>query len=96
MKATLVFWHKDRRQDGVILELKIHEVAVSTQYPDGLKYRLICKNLASGKLVLMDNHHPKGHHVHLDDSESIYLFRGLDALMDDFTALVHGHLGVKI
>lgn len=96
MKATLVFWHKDRRPDGLILELKIHEVGVSAHYPDGLKYRLICKDLKSGRRVLMDNHHPKGHHVHLDDIESKYHFRGLDALVDDFRDFVLKHLEVKL
>lgn len=96
MKATLVFWHKDRRPDGLILELKIHEVGISTQYPDGVKYSLICKDLKSGRQVLMDNHHPKGHHVHLDGEETIYSFKGLDALVDDFSEMVSKHLGVTI
>lgn len=44
----------------------------------------------------MDNHHPKRHHVHLDGEESIYPFKGLDALVDDFSEMVSKHLGVKV
>ncbi len=96
MKATLMFWHKDRRPEGVILELKAHEVAVTAEYPDGVRYRMICKSLLTGRFVLMDNHHPKGHHVHVDDQESEYHFRGLEPLVDDFKELVLIHLGVNV
>ena len=96
MKASLVYWHKERIKDRYILELKIHEVEKSAQYPDGVKYGLICKDLKTDRQVLMDNHHPKGHHIHLDATESTYEFRDNESLIDDFAALVLRHMEVKL
>ena len=90
-------WHKARIKGHYILEIKIHQVEKSSQYPEGLKYGLICKDLRSQRQVLMDNHHPKGHHIHLgEESEMPYSFRGIDALIDDFEALVLENLRVKL
>ncbi len=44
----------------------------------------------------MDNHHPKGPHIHLDDVEVIYQFIDLDKLVNDFRRLVVEHMGVQI
>jgi len=44
----------------------------------------------------MDNHHPKGPHVHLDERELPYEFSNEDKLIDDFKKLVLEHLEVKI
>lgn len=96
MKAPLIVWHKARVGGRYIIELKIHQVGRSTKYPDGVKYGLICKDLKSGKKVLMDNHHPKGHHIHLDEQQQQYDFRDSDRLIDDFKALVLQHMEVKL
>ena len=96
MKATLVYWFKERIQGHFIAELKIYEVGKSSKYPDGIKYGLICKDLKTGRQVLMDNHHPKGHHIHLDDKEQRYEFHGTDGIVDDFKKLVLEHLEVKL
>jgi hypothetical protein len=37
--------------------------------PDGIEYGLICKDLKTGDSVLVDNHHPKCPHVHINDRE---------------------------
>ena len=78
------------------MELKVHEVGKSSKYPEGLKYGLICKDLKTGTRVLLDNHHPKGPHIHLNEEELPYEFRGLDTLVDDFQTLVLRHLKVKL
>ena len=78
------------------MELKIHEVGRSEKYPDGIRYGLIYKDLVSDRQVLLDNHHPKGHHLHLDDREMPYDFKGIPALLEDFEKLVESHLGVKL
>jgi len=96
MKAPLIVWHKARIGGRYIVELKIHQVAKSPKYPDAIKYGLICKDLRTGRQVLMDNHHPKGHHVHLDDQELPYVFRDTDTLVDDFRTFVLQHLEVKL
>ncbi len=44
----------------------------------------------------MDNHHPKGPHIHIDDDERDYEYRNDEKLIDDFNKLVLLHLGVKI
>jgi len=44
----------------------------------------------------MDNHHPKGPHIHLDDQELKYEFIDDDRLIEDFVRLVLEHLEVKI
>jgi hypothetical protein len=92
----LVYWFKERIKGRYIVELKIHQLDKSSRYPDGVKYSLICKDLESDRKVLVDNHHPKGHHVHLDEQEQTYLFQGTDKLIDDFKVLVNDHMGVKL
>lgn len=96
MKADLVFWQKARIQGRYILELKIHEVEHSAKYPDGIRYRLICHDLQTEQKVLLDNHHPKGHHLHIDDQEVPYEFQGIPTLLTDFAKWVESHLGVKV
>jgi hypothetical protein len=45
---------------------------------------------------LMDNHHPKGPHIHIDDDELPYEFLGLDQLVTDFRRLINEHMGVQL
>jgi len=46
--------------------------------------------------ILMDNHHPKGHHVHINDKEVEYHFISEDNLISDFNQLVLTHMGVRL
>ncbi len=78
------------------MELTIHEVGHSARYPDGIKYGLLMVDLQTGKKVLMDNHHPKGHHLHIDETERPYEYRGDDELIEDFKRFVLDHMGVAI
>lgn len=96
MTAELVFWHKARLQERYILEMAIHRVKRSTRYPEGLKYGLILIDLETDVRVLMDNHHPKGHHIHLNDKEIAYHFMNVDRLIQDFKALILEHMGVTL
>ncbi|MBI2339454.1 MAG: hypothetical protein HYU99_03670 [Deltaproteobacteria bacterium] len=96
MKATLVYWHKARLQGRYILEIEIHQVERSLKYRDGIKYGLILLDLQSGKRVLMDNHHPKGPHVHLNDQEVPYRYVNGEKLLKDFKELVLQNMGIKI
>ena len=96
MKARVVFWHKARLQNRYVLEMEIHEVGKSSKYKDGVRYSMILIDLSTGRRVLMDNHHPKGHHLHLDNTELSYTFVTVDRLIDDFKRLVMEHLEVKI
>ena len=96
MKAKLVYWHKARVQQRFVLEVKIHKVGVSARYPDGVRYGLILVDTVTGKKILMDNHHPKGHHIHLGDQEIPYDYTSDDRLIEDFKALVLENMGVKL
>ena len=96
MKAALRYYVKKKLQGRYVLELSIHEVGKSKNYPDGIKYGLICIDIKTGKKVLMDNHHPKGPHIHINDDESEYEYTSDDKLIEDFEKLVLQHLGVKL
>tara|TARA_Y100000590_G_scaffold466144_1_gene640583 strand:- start:2806 stop:3024 length:219 start_codon:yes stop_codon:yes gene_type:complete len=64
-KATLIYLFKDYlHENRYVLEQKIYAVDDFKKFPDGVKYSLILVDLKSGKKVLMDNHHPKSHHIH--------------------------------
>jgi hypothetical protein len=96
MRALQLFWHKSRLQDRYIVEISIFEIGDPVRYPDGVKFGLICFDLITNKRVLIDNHHPKGPHIHLDNIEVEYLFKDVPTLMSDFKHLVFKHLEVKL
>lgn len=96
MQAALVRHEKFIVRRRYVVEISVHEVRRSGRYKDGLKWGLICVDRVSGKRVLMDNHHPKGAHIHVDRNEMSYEFRGLDELVSDFRRLVTEHMGVQI
>ncbi len=96
MKAYLRYCVKNRIQGRYVVVLSIYDVGKSALYPDGIKYGLICKDLKTERFVLMDNHHPKGHHLHINDEESPYEYGNDEQLIDDFEKLVFNHLGVKL
>jgi len=96
MKAMLIYYEKERFQDRYLMEMTIHDVGRSDRYPDGIKYGLLLLDLKTGRRVLMDNHHPKGPHMHLDDAELPYEYKSDDKLIEDFKAIVLEHMGVAI
>jgi len=96
MAARILFWQKLKIRERYLVELKIHEVGDPVRYPDGIKYGLVCADLETGKQVLMDNHHPKGPHLHLDQVEKPYEFQDVPTLMRDFRKFVLEHLEVKL
>ncbi len=71
-------------------------MAKSEKYPYGVKYGLILVDELSGKRVLMDNHNPKGPHIHVYDEELPYRYVDENRLVRDFKALVLEYMGVKI
>ncbi len=96
MRAKLIYRQKAEIQGRFITEIIIYDVGVSRSYPDGIKYSLICVDKKTMKKILIDNHDPKGHHVHIDDNEMSYSFDTTDKLIDDFKKLVLDNLGVKL
>lgn len=93
MKALLRYREKNILQGRYLIEMTIHEVNDRARYNDGIKYGLICFDLATKKKVIMDNHHPKKDHIHVDDTEYSYKFRGIDQLLEDFKSLILKHFG---
>jgi hypothetical protein len=96
MKARLVYWHKAKLQRRYILEMKIYEVHRSAYYRDGIRYRMILIDPMTGRRVLMDNHHPKGPHVHLDSLEMPYNYIDEDQLVDDFKRWTFKHMEIEL
>lgn len=96
MKAVLLYHQKERFQSRYLMEMTIHDVGCSSRYPDGIKYGLLFLDLETGRRILMDNHHPKGPHIHFDENELPYDFKGDDQLIEDFKAFVLDQMGVAI
>lgn len=96
MRAHLVRHEKFIVRRRYVVEISVHQLSKSERYKDGLKWGLICIDQSTGRRVLMDNHHPKGAHIHIDRDELPYEFKGLDQLVIDFRRLVVEHLGVQI
>lgn len=96
MNAALKYHHKALLRNRFVVEIVIYEVATTQKYPDGVKYRLICVDQREERKILMDNHHPKGPHVHIDDKELAYTYISEDKLMEDFNKLILTHMGVRL
>jgi hypothetical protein len=96
MKAILRSHEKFRIQDRFVVEMTLHEVNDSKRYPSRVKYGLICVDTKTGKSILMDNHHPKSDHIHINETEVLYEFITIEKLVEDFKKLVFEHLGVSI
>jgi hypothetical protein len=86
---------KTTDEQGNIRELVIWRVEPNPRQPDGIRYRLALV-LAGEKIpaVLYDNHHPKGHHRHIEGVEEAYQFVDVERLMADFMADVMRVTGV--
>jgi YD repeat-containing protein len=83
-KAQLLHSLKLVNAEG-IEERKIWAVPVDEKNPDGIRYRLAY--IPAGRKipeVLYDNHHPKGHHKHVEDRQYDYAYTGLENLILDF------------
>lgn len=94
--AVLKLSSKKVYVDGFVVEMKIWEIKNNKNFPNKIKYSLIGIYPETGRKILMDNHHPKGHHFHVNDDEFSYQFQNLDRLIEDFKNLVQVHLGVKL
>ncbi len=95
-RAELIHWQKARIQDRYLIETAIWGIPVSARYPDGIKYRLLFLDEKTKRRILMDNHHPKGPHIHLNDQQVGYVFVDDDKLLEDFARIVFDHMGVKL
>ena len=78
-----------------MVEIKVYSLE-DVRYPDDIKYSLVCTDKITGKKVLFDNHHPKGHHFHIDEKEYDYNFTGVDELVDDFRQRIIDHFDIVL
>jgi hypothetical protein len=76
--------------------MEVFRVDDPDRFPEGVRYGLVCVDRKTGMRVLMDDHHPKGHHQHVGEIESPYEYRGLDQLIEDFQYLVSSEVGVEL
>ncbi len=67
-----------------IAELKIWEIPKSSDYPGGIKFSLFLVDSSGDVLVGLDNHRPKGPHLHLGNQELPYAFEHEEQLRADF------------
>ncbi len=97
-EAKLIFSEKYEHGPQVIVEIKIYQLPEKDwqRYPDKVKYSLICIDTKSKKKLLMDNHAPKGHHVHFGKTEKDYAFTSVENLFADFKKYVLDFMEVKL
>lgn len=85
MKATRIYYYKERTVTGRIVEAVIYEVPPNLRNPTGYRFRCFMVDETTGEeLVGYDNHWPKGPHRHVRGREEPYTFTGVEALLRDF------------
>lgn len=83
--VRLIHRSKIQLSDGGVDERVIWRVPRSHRQPEGIRYRLAyIRKGGESPSVLYDNHHPKGHHKHLDGEQLPYEFAGVEKLIEDF------------
>ena len=83
MKAKLLFHRKNVEPNGDVIEMKLWNVPVSKDRPEGIKYSLVYVKDGE-RIVGYDNSEKKGHHRHYRNQEKSYPFRDVDVLVKDF------------
>jgi uncharacterized protein DUF6516 len=94
--AAVVLREKTTDEQGNLREMVIGRVEPNPRQPQGIRYRLAL--ILSGEKtpgVLYDNHHPKGHHRHIEGIEEPYEFVNVDSLISDFMADVMRVTGAR-
>ena len=85
MKAILVIRRKSVDSEGNRIEAVIWRIPAGEMRGESVRYRMAFLPKGFAKpVVLYDNHHPKGHHKHLEDVENGYEFSDVSALIRDF------------
>jgi Family of unknown function (DUF6516) len=85
-RARLLRRQKWTDNRGNLYEVVLWQVERGVRHPEGVRYRLafIRKGEQTPALVY-DNHHPKGHHRHVEGVEQSYSFTRAERLVADFT-----------
>jgi Family of unknown function (DUF6516) len=94
--AAEVLREKTTDEQGNVREMVIWRVAPNPRQPEGIRYRLALILVNEKEpAVLYDNHHPKGHHRHIEGVEEPYQFVDVDRLIADFMADVMRVTGAR-
>src|SRR5262249_18411006 len=88
MKARLLFHEKRlllhrKSNDYGIMEIKIWKVERNQHYPDAKKFSLFLVSKQE-TVIGIDNHKPKGPHLHMGNVEVIYDYQSDEKLLSDF------------
>ena len=75
--------------------IKIWELPTARAGHHRVRYRLSLISPSGKRVVGYDNHHPKGDHRHLRNTEEYYLYRDPETLMRDFLKDVDSVLAEK-
>ncbi|MFY2564696.1 toxin-antitoxin system TumE family protein [Achromobacter ruhlandii] len=88
MRATLIISEKSVDAEGGILQIVIWKVPRPVPpTTHGFKYRLVYAR--DGKRIVdFDNERGKGDHMHQEERELPYEFRGIAQLLEDFVVEV--------
>ncbi|MFH1053743.1 MAG: DUF6516 family protein [Candidatus Woesearchaeota archaeon] len=71
--------------DEYITELRLIKVPKDQNHPEGIRYTLVLIDKKTGKRIIgFDNFERKGHHIHINNIEFPYEFRGIFKLIQDF------------
>jgi len=97
-KAEQVMYHEFYHGPHVKIKISVWRLPEKEwdRYPIKFKYSLVCVNTRTGRKVLMDNHHPKGPHLHLDEREIDYNFKNIKSLLSDFKEYCRKHLEINL
>jgi hypothetical protein len=96
MTSILRLSYEISLQDRYPVGVQMFEVPKTRAYPFGYRYRLICMDSITGARILMDNHYPKGPHVHVNDREFAYAFVTPEKLVSDFKGIVLQRMGILL
>jgi YD repeat-containing protein len=85
IKAHLLRFFRDIDAVKGRKEGKVWAVPADHKNPDGIRYRLAYIPAGhKSPVILYDNHHPKGHHKHINGQEVPYEYRSFEDLLKDF------------
>jgi len=87
MEAKLLLHIKKPLSDYEFTEIKVWKVKKNKNFPEGVKYSMVYIKKVKGKynrIFGVDNERGKGHHKHINKTESELEFKNWKKLLDSF------------
>jgi hypothetical protein len=92
--AKLIIRRKWTDERGNLYEIVLWKVERNDRHPEGVLYRLaFIRAGEEAPAIIYDNHHPKGHHRHINGREVPYAFVTARRLVSDFLAEARASTG---